>query len=198
MKEIENINQLAHLNIDFMGFIFYGKSPRYVQNLKAEDILNLPKRINKVGVFVNEDLHQIVNKTVNLKLDYIQLHGNESIEYIKALKEILPNQKIIKAFSISDIKDLMQTKTYTPYCDLFLFDTKTPTYGGSGEKFDWKILQQYTEEIPFFLSGGISEDDANTIRKLNHNKLYGVDLNSQFELEPGIKDITKLFAFIEN
>lgn len=197
MKECENIKQLALLDIDFMGFIFYNKSPRFIQNLDPNEIQKLPTSINKVGVFVNADLSQIINKVASFRLDYIQLHGNESVGYIKTIKEILPNQKIIKAFSLSSIKDLDQTKKYTPYCNFFLFDTKTPNYGGSGEKFNWKILQQYTEEIPFFLSGGISEEDAKDIKEINHNKLYGIDLNSKFELKPGIKNTAQLQAFIK-
>ena len=194
MKHPDNIRGLGTLPIDFMGMIFYEKSPRYVDKLTLEDLNLLPQYIERVGVFVNAKIDLIIEKVNQYGLDLIQLHGNESPEFCKELNHTLP---IIKAFSISDVMDIERTKAYDGLQGYFLFDTKTPQYGGSGQKFDWAILDSYTGHTPFLLSGGISIDDATEIRKIKHPQFYGIDLNSKFEKEPGLKDIELLQQFIK-
>lgn len=194
MKNPENIKELVQQSIDFMGLIFYEKSPRYVDYLNLSDLPIIPRYIERVGVFVNAELDYILKKTNEYGLDLIQLHGNESPEFCKELNKTMP---IIKAFSISDAADFEQTKAYSDLWGSFLFDTKTPQYGGSGLKFDWDILDAYTGETPFLLSGGVSKDDTQNIKAIKHPKLYGVDLNSKFEIEPGLKDIELLQLFIK-
>ncbi len=194
MKSPDNISQLAQLPIDFMGMIFYQKSPRYVEKLTLSDLSVLPRYIERVGVFVNAKRDFILEKVNEYGLDLIQLHGNESPSFCKELNETLP---IIKAFSIADISDIEQTKAYEGLWGYFLFDTKTPQHGGSGLKFDWEILNEYKGNTPFFLSGGISAEDAERIREIKHPLLYGLDLNSKFETEPGVKDIELLKQFIK-
>lgn len=194
MKHPDNIRDLGTLPIDFMGMIFYEKSPRYVDKLTLEDLNLLPQYIERVGVFVNAEIDLIIEKVNQYSLHFIQLHGNESPEFCKELNRTLP---IIKAFSISDVMDIEQTKAYDGLQGYFLFDTKTPQYGGSGQKFDWAILDSYTGHTPFLLSGGISIDDATEIRKIKHPQFYGIDLNSKFEKEPGLKDIELLQQFIK-
>jgi phosphoribosylanthranilate isomerase len=189
MKYPDNISELALLPIDYIGLIFYSKSPRYIDNGGIPDTIQ-----KKVGVFVNSSKDYILAKIGQYNLDILQLHGNESPELCKELNNIRP---VIKAFSISDISDFEQTKDYEGSCDYFLFDTKTSYYGGSGKKFDWNILDCYRGNTSFFLSGGISIEDAGTIRELKHPRLYSIDLNSRFETEPGLKDINLLQQFIK-
>lgn len=196
MKHPENIQQLIQLPIDFMGLIFYSKSPRYVAELNPEQLSHLPSFIKKVGVFVNAELQEVENRVKKYSLDYVQLHGKETIIYIKELRIKIPNLRIIKAFSIAEIQDIEKTGEYEEVCDYLLFDTKTPQHGGSGKKFDWTILNNYQGEIPFFLSGGISLEDTEEIQKIQHKKLYALDLNSKFELKPGLKDIKQLDKFL--
>ncbi|TWP30597.1 phosphoribosylanthranilate isomerase [Apibacter muscae] len=196
MKHPENIQQLIQLPIDFMGLIFYSKSPRYVVELNPKHLSNLPSHIKKVGVFVNAELQEVENRVKEYSLDYVQLHGKETVEYIKELRIKVPNLRIIKAFSIAEIEDIEKTEEYEEVCDYLLFDTKTPQHGGSGKKFDWTILNNYKGETPFFLSGGISLEDTEEIQKIQHKKLYALDLNSKFELKPGLKDIKQLDKFL--
>ncbi|TWP31433.1 phosphoribosylanthranilate isomerase [Apibacter muscae] len=196
MKHPENIQQLIQLPIDFMGLIFYSKSPRYVVELNPKHLSNLPSNIKKVGVFVNAELQEVENRVKEYFLDYVQLHGKETVEYIKELRIKIPNLRIIKAFSIAEIEDIEKTEEYEEVCDYLLFDTKTPQHGGSGKKFDWTILNNYKGETPFFLSGGISLEDTEEIQKIQHKKLYALDLNSKFELKPGLKDIKQLDKFL--
>jgi len=199
MKYPQNIAELTELPIDLMGMIFYLKSPRYVDKLSDSEIESISQitthaTIDRVGVFVNEDIETIKQIIDTYLLDVIQLHGNESPEFCKELNKIIP---VIKAFSISEISDLEQTKNYQGLWGYFLFDTKTPQYGGSGQKFDWSILDAYDGKTPFLLSGGIAVDDAEAIKAIKHPKFYGVDLNSRFEIEPGLKNIKQLKKFIK-
>lgn len=192
MKHPENIAELVKLPIDFMGLIFYSKSPRYVEHL---DLSDFPDQIKKAGVFVDADIDFLGERIGDYKLDMIQLHGNESVEYCNLIKNKyrLP---IIKAFNVSEAKDFNKTNSYTNCCDYFLFDTKTSKHGGSGQKFDWSILNEYKWDKPFFLSGGISENEARAIKEIDHPQLYAIDLNSRFETELGYKNIEALTAFI--
>ena len=196
MKSPENIRSLAQLPIDYMGLIFYPKSPRYIQNLDASLLDVLPNTISRVGVFVNEDIASLLRLIDKYELSVVQLHGNESLEYCSNMKDKYPKLIIIKAFNVSEPSDFIKMNQYIDVCDYFLFDTKTSQHGGSGLKFDWNILNEYMGDTPFFLSGGISAGDVEVIRKISHPKLYALDLNSKFELEPGLKNITLLEQFI--
>lgn len=189
MKYPDNIVELSQLPINWMGMIFYEKSPRFVEQSPIAT-----SNLKRVGVFVNADLDYIVNKIETYNLDYIQLHGNESPDFCKEIRKIKP---VIKAFSISQIDDFANVANYEGSCDYFLFDTKTPQYGGSGMKFDWAILNQYKGDTPFLLSGGIGSEDAKAIKALDHPQMAGIDLNSRFEMEAGLKDINLLANFIK-
>lgn len=195
MKNPDNIKELGQLPIDYMGMIFYEKSPRFVDRLTVTDLYTLPKDIKRVGVFVNAGADYIKAKIKEYNLDLVQLHSNESPEFCKELNKTTP---VVKAFSISEAKDLEKTGAYEDAASIFLFDTKTPQYGGSGQKFDWNILNEYKGSIPFLLSGGISTDDVENIKTIRHPQFYGIDLNSKFELEPGLKDIQLLEQFIKS
>ena len=194
MKYAENIGELMELPIDMMGLIFYPKSPRYVSQDDLTDCCSSHSSIELVGVFVNADLDEISEKVSQYKLNMIQLHGNESPDFCKALKEKIP---VIKAFSVGQKEDFEQCEKYEGACNYFLFDTKTPQHGGSGQKFDWQILDAYQGATPFLLSGGISEVDALALKKTRHPMLYGIDLNSRFEVEAGLKNISLVEKFIK-
>ncbi len=170
MKNPDNIRELSRLPIDLIGLILYPQSPRYIENLDPEDLNILPENISRVGVFVNEEEKKVKEAVEKYKLDYVQLHGNESAGYCKKLKLTCPSIKIIKAFSIAEASDFEQTQQYENAADYFLFDTKTPRYGGSGQKFDWSVLVEYKGNTPFFLSGGISSEDVFSIKKLKHDR----------------------------
>ncbi len=193
MRDPKNIKAMAALPIDFMGFIFYEKSPRNVDTLMPE---NMPQHIDRVGVFVNSDIDFIIKKINFYHLNFIQLHGDESPEYCDDIQSQTDIQ-IIKAFRIDDTFDFKILKRYETSCTYFLFDTKAKQYGGTGKKFDWNILEKYTGDTPFLLSGGIDTEDARTIRNLNFNNMAGVDVNSKFELQPALKDVQKIENFLE-
>lgn len=191
MREAENIQHLELLgDVDMIGFIFYPKSPRYVYELPSY----LPVHAHRVGVFVNEDKQVITTYADRFGLDYVQLHGNESPEYCHSLKAI--GLKIIKAFSIANIRDLVNTHNYEEVCDYFLFDTKCEQYGGSGKQFDWNILQAYNGQVPFLLSGGIDLNSIQNLKIFKHPQFTGYDLNSRFELKPGEKDNKRIQEFL--
>jgi len=194
LKSPENIKVLAELPVDMIGLIFYEKSPRYVENSDAEKINALELKISKVGVFVDASFDYILEKIERFQLQLVQLHGNESAEFCDGLKK--KNIPVIKAFQIKTAEDLQICRLYDGCCDYFLFDTPTTKYGGSGNKFDWDLLSTYQGETPFFLSGGITLDDAEVIKRLDMPKLYAVDLNSRFELSAGIKDVDKINSFL--
>ncbi len=194
MKYPENIRELIKLPIDYMGMIFYEKSPRYIYGLSGDELNTIPENIKLVGVFVNSDLQYIADNILQYSLDVIQLHGNESPEVCKELNELIP---VVKAFSIAEASDFILTKEYEGTCTYFLFDTKTPQYGGSGQKFDWNILNEYNGLTPFFLSGGISIDDVDAIKNIKHPRFTGIDLNSRFETALGLKNIQLLEQFIK-
>ena len=189
MRDAVNIRQLEALGIDWMGMIFWPKSKRYV----SMPPVYLPQHVRKVGVFVDASLDAIRQHVEDYHLDIVQLHGQESPETLKALKPL----KLIKAFNIATPEDLQKTVAYEGLADYFLFDTKGKSVGGNGEKFDWSVLDSYQGETPFLLSGGIGSEDAQDIKSFHHPKCIGIDLNSRFETEPGLKDITKLKQFLE-
>ena len=189
MRDAGNIREVTKLGIDMMGFIFWPKSKRYV----AERPTYLPPRVWKVGVFVDASLEDIQQHMNDYDLDIIQLHGHESPEDVRALDPEI----IIKAFNIATAEDLEQTKAYEGIVDYFLFDTKAQLPGGSGEQFDWSVLEAYDGETPFLLSGGIGPDDADRIKAFHHPRCIGIDLNSRFEIAPGFKDVNQLREFIK-
>lgn len=195
MKIPENIHAIAELNPDFMGFIFYPKSPRYAEPLDVEALKTLPKRILKIGVFVNASLDDMLTAIKKYSLNGVQLHGTESEDICYTLR--MAGLLVFKAFPVAEVSDFDATDRYEGTCDFFLFDTKTKEYGGSGVKFDWRMLESYKGETPFLLSGGISADDADAIRAINHPKFTGIDLNSKFEVSPGLKDIDLLKSFLK-
>ena len=207
MRDADNIRDISALGVDMIGLIFYPPSPRYVQQFSsgagiipdyAPDMGKTPLR---VGVFVDDMPQNIVTRVYNYKLDYIQLHGNEPRETLENLRatidpDIKPKIKIIKAISVSSAEDIKKYKEYVGAADLFLFDTKCKTVGGSGEQFDWQVLQAYDGDVPFLLSGGIGPDDAERVKNFHHPKCIGIDINSKFEIEPALKDVEKLKQFL--
>ena len=188
MRDAENIREVEALGIDLMGFIFWPKSSRYVSERPAY----LPTNCKRVGVFVDEDIETVRRIADDYALDYIQLHGHESRAYCAQLKGL----KLIKAISVSGEDDIATYKTYEGLVDYFLFDTKCPSVGGSGQQFDWTVLADYVCETPFLLSGGIGPDDVERVKASHHSKCIGIDLNSRFEIAPGVKDINKLKDFL--
>ena len=189
MREAENIREVEALGIDLIGFIFWEKSSRYVSKRPAY----LPTKCKRVGVFVNEDIESVKRIADDYALDYIQLHGHESSDYCAQLQGL----HLIKAISVSSRNDIATYKTYEGLVEYFLFDTKCPSVGGSGQQFDWSVLSAYDGSTPFLLSGGIGPDDAERIKSFHHPQCIGIDLNSRFELAPGLKDVIKLQAFIK-
>ncbi|NJM24634.1 MAG: phosphoribosylanthranilate isomerase [Bacteroidia bacterium] len=166
-----NIVDVATLGPDFMGFIFYPHSPRYVG--EAFDMPTLPPDIQKVGVFVNDSVPTMMELARNASLDYIQLHGYESVEKCELMKSA--GYKIIKAFGIDETFDFKALQYYRDVVNYFLFDTKGKHYGGNATSFDWSLLKRYEEEAPYFLSGGLSPENVEGIVELNDKRLFAVD-----------------------
>jgi phosphoribosylanthranilate isomerase len=188
LRHLENIQAVAELHPDYMGFIFYEKSKRYVGN----DFIvpRVDHSIIKVGVFVNERMEEVIRLTKMNSINYLQLHGDESVSYCKKLKDA--GYTIIKAFSVSSDFDFTLLNAYKKVCSYFLFDTKGESYGGNGKAFDWSLLKKYDQEIPFFLSGGLSLANAESALSLRDLNLHALDVNSGFEITPGIKNISNL------
>ena len=193
MKYTENRQQVEKLDVDFLGYIFYTPSKRFVGETPEPELFNSEKP--KVSIFVDENAFEILALSKNLGFEWVQLHGKENPKTCQMLKR--QGLKIIKAFSVDENFDFETTLPYEKVANFFLFDTKTENHGGSGKKFNWTVLDKYEGHIPFFLSGGIGPGDVNSILEINHPKLTGVDLNSGFEDEPGLKNIEKLKLFIE-
>ncbi|CAL2085438.1 N-(5'-phosphoribosyl)anthranilate isomerase [Tenacibaculum dicentrarchi] len=206
MKYVENIQQVAQLQPDYLGFIFYEKSKRNFEGI----IPDLPKEIKKAGVFVNEIPEIVVSLTEEYGLNMLQLHGDESPEYLQRLRTIFeesiadkkPHLKykmpeIVKVFGIKDSFDFEVLKPYESLVDFFLFDTKGKERGGNGITFDWAVLQKYNLTKPFFLSGGIGLEEVAEINKLKALNLpiYALDVNSKFEIEAGLKSVKKIEKF---
>lgn len=194
MKYPDNIKAVQNLKPDFMGFIFYKNSPRYMVNAMPS-LIRFNENTKKVGVFVNSPVLEVMSFVNKFSLDFVQLHGNERVEYVRKLAG--SKTKIIKAFRINEDFDWEIIHRYVPYVNYFLFDTATKKYGGSGLKFDWSLLNHYQEKTPFFLSGGITLEDIQEIKSLHISELFGIDVNSGFEIAPGIKN-TELVKEIIN
>ncbi len=200
LTKINQIQELISLNVDFLGFIFYEKSPRYVlHHLSLKEIAEIP-HFGKVGVFVNESIKAIVEITTESQLDIIQLHGNENEKFILQLRQILGNNiKIIKVIRIGNqsFDELQKTINQQPSSvNYLLFDTDSKAFGGTGKTFDWQILNEIEIPIPYFLSGGISLENIHQLSTINHQPL-ALDINSKFETEPGSKDLEKIKNFTQ-
>ncbi|MDR1154573.1 MAG: phosphoribosylanthranilate isomerase [Bacteroidales bacterium] len=196
MRAPENICALETVDIDIVGFVFYPASPRYVAD-GVEAVAGVGKDGSgkkKAGVFVNETPERLRDRARRFRLDYIQLHGNESPAACEAVRR--QGYSVIKAFPIADGADFRRTENYAHCADYFLFDTKCANHGGSGRRFDWSLLDEYRGDTPFLLSGGLTPDCADDIRRLHHPAFAGIDLNSGFETSPAVKDIAKLRDFI--
>jgi phosphoribosylanthranilate isomerase len=194
MKYPENMIEVGSLLPDYMGFIFYEKSARYFNG----EIPELIKTIKKTGVFVNQRQDEIQEKVQKHNLQAVQLHGNESVEFCSELLNRLPKKiEIIKVFSADENFDFDVLKPFEAVCNYFLFDTKGKLPGGNGTTFDWSILKKYKSKKPFFLSGGIGMKELKAIEEISKTNLpiYGVDINSKFEVEPGLKKKNLLSNF---
>ena len=200
MRSIDNILDLSKLPIDYMGFIFYEKSKRYVTQIPCD----LPKAIKKVGVFVNASLSEIASKVIAFGLQVVQLHGEESVIFCKQLRLKFPDIVIWKVKGMKSALDLDQQmlSCYEPYVDAFLFDTKGKEKGGNGYCFDWQVLLDYKLETPFILSGGIGFEQVDSLLRFLKtsvaHKLIAIDVNSRFETQPAYKDIPLIEEFIHS
>ena len=218
MRDTDNIRAVSELDINLMGFIFWHESPRFVKMISSQAGIipdyseeRLKKgqgnedspahRIKRVGVFVDDMPQSIITRVYNYDLDYVQLHGEESRVMIENFRrsvdpDIHPGIKIIKTIPIGKPEDIDKYKEYVGVVDLFLFDTQCDCAGGGGNQFDWSMLERYDGDVPFLLSGGIGPDDVDKVKAFSHPQFAGIDLNSRFETEPGVKDVEKLKAFI--
>lgn len=197
MRESENILQLIEeIDPDWMGLIFYSKSPRFVSDESSRELSKL--NISKVGVFVNETEAEILRKVALFDLKAVQLHGGELPEFVEQLSK-KTNAEIWKVISVNDQIDWGNLKSYLPFVSKFLFDTASPKHGGTGQKFDWTVLETYPFDKGFLLSGGIDEESWEEILTFaaKNPRMQGVDLNSKFEYAPGLKNIEKLKKFIQ-
>ena len=195
MRDLDNIQDLeVNIQPDWMGLIFYEKSPRYISKEIASELQDVT--LPKVGVFVNESVDFVLKKTDEFNLAAVQLHGSESPAFVRELK-LKSNKKLWKVVSVGDSIDWESLRDYVGLVECFLFDTATKNHGGSGKKFNWEILKSYPFEVPFILSGGLDEDSVEELIRLEKEmpQLKGIDLNSKFEDAPGLKNIEKLKSF---
>ncbi|MEO6901925.1 MAG: phosphoribosylanthranilate isomerase [Bacteroidia bacterium] len=195
LKYKDNIQKILNLKPDYVGFIFYAKSKRFVgENVELPPISS---DIKKVGVFVNANENYILDKINKYKLDIVQLHGEESPQFCERIKL---TTEVIKAFGINEDFDFKKLEDYKTSCNYFLFDTKTPDFGGSGEQFNWELLKKYTAQLPFFLSGGVALNNIKDILLLKAQLpyLYAIDVNSKFEIVPAIKDVEMINKLIRS
>jgi phosphoribosylanthranilate isomerase len=193
MRDPHNMAQIARIKPDYMGFIFYAPSPRFVGDLSPEALQGLTPDIRRIGVFVNAPEAYVLEMAERYRLDGVQLHGSESPDLCARIRQ---NYPVIKAFGVASEADLRAVDDYAGVCDLFLFDTKTPAHGGSGQAFDRRILSAYTGQTPYLLSGGICEADAASLATWDDAHCVGVDINSRFESAPGVKSAEAVERFI--
>jgi phosphoribosylanthranilate isomerase len=207
LRDPGNIEELLALPIDYIGFIFYGRSPRHAPGPALEKWAaaqsGRSNGVERVGVFVNAEIEMIINAVHDYHLDWVQLHGDEEPEYCREMLSFwdassVRRARLIKAFAIDKSFDFAATETFAPFCPLFLFDTKSLVYGGSGRRFDWSLLTAYQGLTPFLLSGGIDPAAAEDIARFQHSRLHGIDLNSRFETAPGVKDVPQIASFIRS
>ncbi len=200
LNSVNQLMQLDEMEVEFGGFIFYPKSPRYIfKHMQPVDLKRAKgKKINKVGVFVNETADQVLKHVDDCGLYLVQLHGDETPKYCERIADYVT---VIKAFRIRNDDDVLwKIKDYQDVVDMFLFDTAGAAYGGTGEKFDWRILQNLSIKKPFFLSGGIGPDDVESLQEFANKPvakdLFSIDINSKFELSPGVKNMDMIRSFI--
>lgn len=195
MRDPENISGVVAALPDYMGFIFYPKSKRFAGFEPSQYVLDvIPDSVRKVGVFVDETPEKVLEIVQNWKLNMVQLHGHETPEYCQKIKD--SGITVFKAFSVDEQFDFEKLNKYSGVCDYFLFDTKGQLPGGTGQKFNWQLLENYKGGVPFFLSGGIGTDDLKAILSFSHPQLFGIDINSGFEISPALKDVEKVKTFI--
>lgn len=194
MRDECNIKSVAALEPDYMGFIFYEPSARNACGLDPCVLNVISPRTGRVGVFVNASTEYILRQAERYSLDLLQLHGDESPEQCAELRK---RYKVIKVFALGDSNDLAAVEKYADVCDYFLFDTPTGLRGGSGRKFDHSLLLSYAGEVPYFISGGIGPEDADTMAVRSGSGIYAVDINSCFETAPGIKSVPEVKDFID-
>lgn len=193
LNDLENIQAIESLTgVNYAGFIFVSTSPRNA--LHYDQLPAKSSMVSRVGVFMNATLEEIQAKKVAFELDIVQLHGNESPEFCQAVGSF---SKVFKAFGIETAQDLEILKDYDEVCQAFILDKKTPKGGGSGQKYDWNVLANYSFKTPFLLSGGIGLSNALELSKLNLPNCIGYDVNSRFESSPGIKKIEEIELFIK-
>lgn len=200
MTKTEQVNQLTEAGVDFAGFIFYPPSARYVYKSMPSNEIKKLRNINKVGVFVNAPIEEVLRTVDECGLYLVQLHGNESPRYCEKISDYIT---VIKAFRVSADDDILwKIKDYRDAADMFMFDTEGAGFGGTGKKFDWQLLKDLNINKPFFLSGGIAPDDVESIKEFRQQPvakdLFALDINSKFEVEPGIKDMDKVREFVTN
>lgn len=188
MRDAENINALCSLPIDYIGFIFYSKSPRYIVDKNIASVV--PPTMKKTGVFVNASIEEIQIKKEDFDLEAIQLHGNETPAFCDQIRQM--NITTFKAFGIHDSFEWKDIDVYQDVVDYFLFDTKSKAYGGTGEVFNWNKLLENPYDKPYILSGGISTENIKEAANFHDERLYGLDLNSKFEIRPAVKNIELL------
>lgn len=206
LRNPDNILAVAALPVDFIGIILYAGSPRYAASEQMIEWLEQnPSALAGVkitGVFVNAEIEEVLNAVHDYRLDFVQLHGDESPDYCRELDSFrmlssMRTAKLIKAFRVDEQFDFSSVAPYASWCSYALFDTRSAEYGGSGKHFDWELLRQYGGPLPFLLSGGIAEEDAEALLQFRHPLMMGVDINSRFETAPAEKDVEKINRFIQ-
>lgn len=200
MRDGANVEAVAQLDIDMMGFIFHPGSPRCVEALPEEAFAM--GGVELVGVFVDANPFDMLQAIDANRLDWVQLHGDEQPCLIENLRAMCEESDIrcpqfIKAIGVDEAKDIERAAVFEGVADMLLFDTRCPQHGGSGTAFDWDVLSAYTGHTPFLLSGGIGPEDAARVLAFNHPQCVGIDINSRFEMEPAVKDVERLRRFIE-
>ncbi|MFM2145359.1 MAG: hypothetical protein RL732_195 [Bacteroidota bacterium] len=199
MTQEEQVHRLAGQGVDFAGFIFYPKSPRYVFRQMTLNQIRRITSLNKVGVFVNASVEEVLHLVDECRLQMVQLHGDESPVYCSRIADYV---SVVKAFRVSENDSISwMTRPFMDVCDMFLFDTMGAGYGGTGKKFDWSVLSREEVGKPYFLSGGIESGDEEKLREFAAQPaakaLFAVDINSKFEVSPGIKDIDRVGDFVK-
>lgn len=194
MRDPSNVGAVAALRPDLMGFIFYDRSPRCARDMSPEVVRSLPEEVTPVGLFVNASQDEILDICHRFGFATVQLHGSESPEMCRALRE--KGLGVIKALGVGESMDWETVRPYEGAVDMLVLDTKCDSHGGSGRKFGWHLLDSYSLSIPYLLSGGIGPEDIEAVMEARYPQMAGVDLNSRFETAPGIKDAAALDAFI--